>query len=92
MLADQDQRPVGYLEELKRQADAALAQQTQDIGVLQRNALLTDSACQTTSRYFGTLARQLERPAAGFEGGRRFDGGPRSASSASPISPCSTRA
>jgi len=50
---------VGYLEELKRQADAALAQQTQDIGALQRNALLTDSACQTTSRYFGTLARQL---------------------------------
>ena len=50
---------MGYLEELKRQADAALAQQTQDIGALQRNALLTDSACQTTSRYFGTLARQL---------------------------------
>jgi hypothetical protein len=50
---------VGYLEELKRQADAALAQQTQDIGALQRNALLTDAACQTTSRYFGTLARQL---------------------------------
>jgi hypothetical protein len=50
---------VGYLEELKRQADAALAQQTQDIGALERNALLTDSACQTASRYFGTLARQL---------------------------------
>jgi hypothetical protein len=50
---------VGYLEELKRQADEALAQQTQDIGALQRNALLTDAACQTVSRYFGTLARQL---------------------------------
>jgi hypothetical protein len=50
---------VGYLEELKRQADEALAQQTQDIGALQRNAMLTDSACQSTARYFGTLARQL---------------------------------
>ena len=50
---------MGYLEELKRQADAALAQQTQDIGALQRNALLTDAACQTASRYFGALARQL---------------------------------
>ena len=50
---------MGYLEELKRQADAALAQQTQDIGALQRNALLTDSACQSAARYFGTLARQL---------------------------------
>jgi hypothetical protein len=50
---------VGYLDELKRQADAALAQQNQDIGALQRNALLVDSACQSASRYFGTLARQL---------------------------------
>ena len=59
MLAHQDQKPVGYLEELKRQADEALARQTQDIGALQRNALLTDAACQTVSRYFATLARQL---------------------------------
>jgi hypothetical protein len=50
---------VGYLEELKRQADEALALQTQDIGALQRNAMLTDSACQSTARYFDTLARQL---------------------------------
>lgn len=50
---------MGYLEELKRQADETLAQQTQDVGALQRNALLTDSACQSASRYFGTLARQL---------------------------------
>jgi hypothetical protein len=50
---------VGYLEDLKRQADAALARQTQDIGALERNALLTDAACQTASRYFATLARQL---------------------------------
>ena len=50
---------MGYLEVLKRQADEALAQQTQDIGSLERNALLTDSACQSAARYFGTLARQL---------------------------------
>ena len=50
---------MGYLEELKRQADDMLAQQRQDIGALQRNAMLTDAACHTTSRYLSTLARQL---------------------------------
>jgi hypothetical protein len=50
---------VGYLEELKRQADDVLAQQRQDIGALQRNTMLTDSACHTTARYLSTLARQL---------------------------------
>ena len=50
---------MSYLEELKRQADAALAQQSQDTGALERNALLTDSACQSAARYFATLARQL---------------------------------
>ena len=50
---------MGYLEELKRQADDVLAQQRQDVGALQRNALLTDSACHTASRYLATLARQL---------------------------------
>lgn len=50
---------MGYLEELKRQADDVLAQQRQDIGALQRNAMLTDAACQSTSRYLFALARQL---------------------------------
>jgi hypothetical protein len=50
---------VGYLEELKRQAEDVLAQQRQDIGALQRNAMLTDAACQSTSRYLFALARQL---------------------------------
>ena len=50
---------VGYLEQLKRQADDVLAQQRQDIGALQRNTLLTDAACHTTARYLATLARQL---------------------------------
>jgi len=50
---------VGYLEELKRQADDVLAQQRQDTGALQRNAMLTDAACQAASRYLFALARQL---------------------------------
>ncbi len=51
---------MGYLEELKRQADDVLAQQRQDSGALQRNTLLTDAACASTARYLATLARQLE--------------------------------
>ena len=31
----------------------------QDIGALERNALVTDSACQSAARYLATLARQL---------------------------------
>ncbi len=56
---------MGYLDELKRQAEAARAQQTQDIGALQRNAMVTDSACQVAARYLNTLAQQLNvlRPA-----------------------------
>ena len=50
---------MGYLEELKRQADDVLAQQRQDTGALQRNAMLADAACQTASRYLFALARQL---------------------------------
>ena len=50
---------MGYLDELKRQAEEARAQQTQDIGALQRNAMVTDSACQVAARYLNTLAQQL---------------------------------
>ncbi len=50
---------MGFLDELKKQAEAAKAQQTQDVGALERNALLADSACQSTFRYFVTLAQQL---------------------------------
>lgn len=56
---------MGYLDELKRQAEEARAQQTQDSGALQRNAMVTDSACQVAARYLNTLAQQLNilRPA-----------------------------
>ena len=60
---------MGYLDELKRQAEAAKSQHTLDIAALERNALVTDSACQAAFRYFSTLAQQLNvlRPAAKVE-------------------------
>jgi hypothetical protein len=50
---------VGYLDELKRQADAAKARLTVDGGAFERNTLVTDAACRSTFRYFSTLAQQL---------------------------------
>jgi hypothetical protein len=50
---------VGYLDELKLQADAAKAKQTVDSGALERNTLVTDAVCHSTFRYFSTLAQQL---------------------------------
>lgn len=50
---------MGYLDELKQQADAAKARQTVDTGALERNTLITDSVCHSTFRYFSTLAQQL---------------------------------
>ena len=60
---------MGYLDELKRQAEAAKSQNTLDVGALERNALVTDAACQSAFRYFATLAQQLNilRPAAKVE-------------------------
>jgi hypothetical protein len=51
--------PVGFLDDLKRQADVVKARQTTDTGVLDRNAMLADGACNAVMRYFGTLAHQL---------------------------------
>jgi len=50
---------VGYLDDLKRQADAARAQQTTSTGSIERNTMLADGACTAALRYFGTLAQQL---------------------------------
>ena len=50
---------MSYLDDLKRQAEEARAQQTQDIGALERNTQLTDYACQSAARYFHSLAQQL---------------------------------
>ena len=56
---------VGFLDDLKRQADALKAQQTGDSAVLARNSALAEAACKTVFSYFNTLAAQLDvlRPA-----------------------------
>jgi hypothetical protein len=50
---------VGFLDDLKRQADAAKALETTDIGMLERNAALADAACNTAFKYLGSLVQQL---------------------------------
>ena len=51
---------MGYLEELKRQAEATRAQNAPDVGALQRNTQLTEAACQSAFRYLAMLAQQLD--------------------------------
>jgi hypothetical protein len=51
---------VGFLDDLKRQADALRTQQTGDSAALARNAALTEAACKTAFNYFVTLAPQLD--------------------------------
>lgn len=51
---------MGFLDDLKKQAGELQAQQTQDLGALQRNTALVESACQTAARYFNELVRQLD--------------------------------
>ena len=51
---------MGYLDDLKRQAEAARARQTVDSAALERNALVVDSACQSAARYLVSLAQQLD--------------------------------
>ena len=50
---------MGYLDELKRQADEARARNTVDTAALERNSLVTDAACQAAFRYLSSLAQQL---------------------------------
>jgi len=50
---------VGFLDDLKRQAEVAKAQQTTDLGAQDRNAMLADTACNSALRYFTTLVQQL---------------------------------
>ncbi len=50
---------VGYLDDLKRQAEAAKAKVTVNGGAFERNTLVVDAACNSTFRYFTTLAQQL---------------------------------
>lgn len=50
---------MGFLDDLKRQADEARARQHIDSGQLERNSALADSACKTAATYFSTLVQQL---------------------------------
>lgn len=50
---------MGYLDELKRQADEARARTTVDLAALERNSLVTDGACNAAFRYLASLAQQL---------------------------------
>ncbi|MFL6663179.1 MAG: hypothetical protein ACJ8G7_13445 [Rhizobacter sp.] len=50
---------MGFLDDLKRQADALKAQQTTDLAALASNTALTEAACKTTFAYFNTLVDQL---------------------------------
>jgi hypothetical protein len=54
-----DRPPVGFLDDLKRQADAARSQQQTDTSALARNAALADMACKTAFAYLNTLAQRL---------------------------------
>ena len=51
---------MGFLDELKRQADAAKAALNTDTAGLTRNAALCDAACKTAFAYLATLGQQLE--------------------------------
>ena len=50
---------MSFLDELKRQAEAAKAQQSTDYGALDRNMQLVESVCTSSYRYFTALAQQL---------------------------------
>ena len=51
---------MGFLDDLKRQADAAKASNDTDAALLARNAALVEAACKTAFTYFNTLGQQLE--------------------------------
>jgi hypothetical protein len=61
---------VGYLDELKRQADEARARTSVDLAALERNSLVTDGACNAAFRYLAQPGAAAERAAAGVEGRR----------------------
>jgi hypothetical protein len=51
---------MGFLDDLKRQADALKTQQGSDSAALARNAALTEAACKSAFNYFHTLRDQLD--------------------------------
>jgi hypothetical protein len=51
---------MGFLDDLRRQADALQARARFDEAAFERNALLTDAACKTVFQYWLELARSLD--------------------------------
>lgn len=51
---------MGFLDDLKRQADAIKSGQNTDQATAERNALITNAMCKAVFTYFDTLIRQLE--------------------------------
>ena len=51
---------MGFLDDLKRQAEAAKAAQNTDAATLARNTALADAACKSAFNYLSTLGQQLE--------------------------------
>jgi hypothetical protein len=51
---------VGFLDDLKRQAESLREQQDQDSASLQRNTEAVEAACKTALRYLNTLSAQLD--------------------------------
>lgn len=50
---------MGFLDDLKRQADEAKARQNTGTGQLERHTALADAACKTAADYFIALVQQL---------------------------------
>jgi len=50
---------VGFLDDLKRQADARKSQQDRHLAALARNTASAEAACKTIFSYFNTLVDQL---------------------------------
>lgn len=50
---------MGFLDQLRQQADALKAQQTHDLVASARHTALVEAACKTTFGYFHLLAEQL---------------------------------
>lgn len=50
---------MGFLDDLKRQAEALKTQQTEDSAMLARHAALVEAACKGTWQYWLDLAQQL---------------------------------
>lgn len=50
---------MGFLDDLKRQADALKTQNTEDAALLARNAALVEAACKSVWQYWLDLAQQL---------------------------------